>query len=135
MECACHVGALLAEVSQELIDLYVLFGHNLGMASQIANDLQGIIDGRDIANKKVTLPVIYALAHTQGNAHRQLELAFTNSHKPLDNINQTREILFASGAIYYTTILMELYKQYAEDALANLDKAGMYVERLKSYLE
>ncbi len=135
IECACHVGALLATVNQKLIDLNVVFGHNLGMASQIANDIQGVIDGRDIANKKVTLPVIYALTHTQGKAHHQLELAFGKSDKFVDSINQIRESLFASGAVFYTTILMQLYVQYAKDALVNLGKAGADVEQLKSYLE
>ena len=62
IECASRVGAILATENQELIEDFTQFGQNLGMASQISNDILGIKNGKDILKKKMTLPVIYALA-------------------------------------------------------------------------
>jgi len=135
VECSCHVGALLANASQELIDTFTLFGHNLGMAAQITNDIQGVTQGSDILKRKMTLPVIYALDHTNGETHNQLELAFGKpSESTLDN-TQIKDLLFRTGAIHYATIKMELCKQRALDSLSEAEGAGASVERLKLFLE
>ena len=46
VQCACCAGALLAGASQVLVDKFSSFGHNLGMADQITNDIQGILRGK-----------------------------------------------------------------------------------------
>lgn len=133
-ECACHVGALLANTNQELVDTFSAFGHNLGMAAQIANDIQGITNGTDILKRKITLPVIYALAQTDSEVHQQLELAFSKETEPAPELGQTRDLLFRTGAIHYATLQMELYNQRALDALAIAEKAGASTERLKLFV-
>jgi octaprenyl-diphosphate synthase len=135
VECACHIGALLAAANQELVDKFALFGHNLGMASQIANDIRGITHGNDIVKHKITLPVIYALAQTGGEAHNQLEFAFYKPYESVPDPTQIKDLLFCSGAIHYTTIKMEYYKQRALDILIEVEKAGTSAERLKLFLE
>ena len=137
VECACHIAALLATANQELIDTFTKFGHNLGVASQITNDIQGIIHGSDITRKRITLPIIYALAQTEGEAHNRLESVFgkqSESKPKLDPV-QIRDLLFSCGAIYYATIKMEFYKQLALDMLSEAEEAGASVERLKLFLE
>jgi len=104
------------------------------MSSQFANDLEGIIYGKDIANKNVTLPLIYALAQAEGDTRRHLEIAFSKAGKSVLSINQIRDLLFASGGVCYATIMMELYKQHALEALMKVGKLGVDVERLKSFL-
>jgi len=135
IECACYIGALFATTSQELVDSFTLFGHNLGMASQIANDIQGIIRGNDIIEHKITLPIVYALAHTEGEAHNRLELAFSKPYECVPSPTQTKDLLFRSGAIHYTAIKMELYKQNALDILHEFVNAGTNVEKLRLFLE
>ncbi len=135
IECACHIGAMLSTANQELVDTFALFGYNLGMASQIANDIQGITHGSDIVKHKITLPVIYALTQTDGEAHNQLELAFGKLSESVPDPMQIRNLLFGSGAIHYATIKMEFYKQRALDILPEAEKAGASVERLKLFLE
>ena len=135
IECACHVGALLASANQELIDTFTLFGHNLGMASQIANDIQGITHGTDIMKHKITLPIIYALAQTDGEAHSQLELAFGKQSESVADPTEIRDLLFRTGAIHCATVKMEFYKQRALDILLEIERAGASVERLKLFLE
>ncbi len=135
VECACHIAALLATAEQELIDKFTVFGHNLGMASQIANDIHGITHGSDIVKHKITLPVIYALTQTDGEAHNQLEIIFGKQSESVADPTQIRNLLFGSGAIHYATIKMEFYKQRALDILPEAEKAGASVERLKLFLE
>ncbi len=135
VECSCRIGALLATANQELIDTFALFGHNLGMAAQIANDILGITRGSDIVKPRITLPVIYALTQTNGETRNQLELAFGKpAESALDNA-QIKDLLFRTGAIHYATIKMELYKQRALDSLSEAEGAGASVERLKLFLE
>jgi geranylgeranyl pyrophosphate synthase len=135
IECACHVGALLAPANEEMVGKFSAFGHNLGMAAQITNDIQGIKDGSDIAKHKITLPVIYALAQTDGEVRDHLELAFGKPSKSAPDIVQIRDLMFHIGAIHYATISIELYKQRALDILSEVEGAGARTERLKLFLE
>jgi octaprenyl-diphosphate synthase len=135
VECACLVGALLASARQELIDIFAKFGHNLGMAAQITNDIQGITREGDILKPKITLPVIYALAQSDRETHNQLESIFSKRYESVLTPTQVRELLFRIGAVHYATIKMELYKQRALDTLPKAKKAGANVERLKLFLE
>jgi geranylgeranyl pyrophosphate synthase len=127
VECACHIGALLAMATQELISTFTIFGHNLGMAAQITNDIQGVTRGSDIRKRKMTLPTIYALTQMGGKARKQ-------SKSVLDT-TQIRDLLFRTGAIHYAMIKMELYKQRALDTLSKVERAGANIEHLKLFLE
>lgn len=134
IECACHIGALLAAVNQELIDSFTKFGYNLGMAAQIANDIQGITRGSDIVKPKITLPVIYALAQTDGKTRDQLENIFVKQSEAVTDPAQIKDLLLHIGAIHYATVKLEFYKQHALDILSQIESAGPSVERLKLFL-
>jgi geranylgeranyl pyrophosphate synthase len=136
VECACYVGALLAKANQGLTDRFAMFGHNLGMAAQIANDIRGVTRRSDIAKRKITLPAIYALAQTDGETRSLLETVFckrTSEFTPASD--QIRELLFRTGAVQYATIKIELYKQRAMDTLSEIEREGAKVEQLKQFLE
>ena len=135
VECACHIGALLADANQDVVDILAKFGHNLGMAAQIANDIQGITQGSDIVKRKITLPVVYALTQADDEAADQLELAFRRPSESVLDTAQIRDLLFCIGAIHYATVKMQLYKQRALDILSDAERGGVRVERLKLFLE
>jgi len=135
VECACHIGALLATADQGLTDEFSAFGHNLGMAAHITNDIQGVTRGSDIQTHKMTLPVIYALAQIDGQARNQLGLAFGKPSETVPDPAQIRDLLFRTGAVHYTTVKMEHYRQQALNNLSEAEKAGASVERLKQLLE
>ena len=134
-ECACHIGALLATENQELIDMFTLFGQNLGVASQIANDILGITRGNDIVRRKISLPIIYILNQTDGDVRNQVKLLYSNPYKPLLDTEQFKDLLFNSGAIHYTTIKMNLFKQQALDILTKAKGKGVNIEKLKPFLD
>jgi geranylgeranyl pyrophosphate synthase len=135
VECSCRVGALLAGANQKLTDTFGQFGQNLGIASQIADDILGITKKNDIIKCKVTLPVIYALSQTDSENHHQLEQAFHQSHTAAFEPDKIRGLLFSSGAIQYATIKMELYKQRAMDILSSIQEEVPRVEQLWQFLE
>lgn len=135
VECACYIEALLATTNQELIEKFAIFGHNLGMAAQITNDIQGVTHGSDIMKHKITLPVIYALTQTDSKARNQLEIAFRKPSESILDTAQIRDLLFRIGAIHYATVKIEFYKQLALDDLSEAERYGARVERLKLFLE
>jgi geranylgeranyl pyrophosphate synthase len=135
VECACHIGALLATANQELVNMFAKFGHNLGMAAQITNDIRGITRGSDILKPKITLPVIYALTQVKGEARKQLKLTFSKQSEPAFDTMQAKDLLFSSGAIHFATVKMEFYKQQALDFLSAAEGEGVSIERLKLLLE
>ena len=135
IECACQVGALLATTDQELVDNFSKLGNNLGMASQIANDIQGITSGIDLQKRRMTLPVIYALNQAKEDDRYQLELIFDRQSGPVIDLNKLKNMITNSGAIYYSIIKMELFKQKAVDILTKIKKKGINIERLKLFLE
>jgi len=135
IKCACIVGALLAGANQHIVDSFGCFGQNLGIASQIANDILGITQKRDIIKPKVTLPVIYGLSQTNNDALCQLEQVFLQPNTSFSKHENIRKILFNSGAIYYATVKMELYKQRAQRILFSIQKKGINVTNLQHFLK
>jgi geranylgeranyl pyrophosphate synthase len=135
VECACYIGALLANANQELINKFSTFGNNLGMASQIANDIHGITLGSDILKHKITLPVIYALTQADSETRSQLESTFSKQTGAVNDPTPISDLLFRTGAIHYAMAKMEFYKQRALDNLSEAKKAGVKIELLKPFLE
>lgn len=134
VECACHVGALIAGASDDLINMLIDFARNLGMASQLGNDIRGIIGGNDIVNRRHTLPVIFALAQDNGDIKDRLENMFLNRMEPIVDPAPVKDLLFQSGAMHYTTVKTEYYRQLALDALGNIEKEGVDTTLLKAFL-
>jgi geranylgeranyl diphosphate synthase type I len=71
LACSCALGALCADAHADRIDAMRLFGHELGMAFQLVDDLLGIWGdpqttgkpvGADLFRRKKSLPVVAALA-------------------------------------------------------------------------
>jgi geranylgeranyl pyrophosphate synthase len=135
VECACHVGALLAGAKHEIVNKFSQFGRSLGMAAQITNDIHGIVRGNDIIRRKITLPVIYVLTHADGQAHNYLKLLFSKQSGASIDPASIKELLFRTGAIHYATMKMEFYRQQAENVLYSAESSGANVERLKLFLK
>ena len=136
VECSCKAAAILADGDEKMIDMFAVFGRNLGMAAQMANDIQGIISGADITRGKMTLPVIYALKQTGGGLHEELEAGFLKKEgraaPPADRI---KDLLFQTGAVHYAAVKMEYYQQQAGKALDWVEAAGADIEQLRRFLE
>jgi geranylgeranyl pyrophosphate synthase len=97
IECACHVGAFLATKDQKLIRDFTKFGQNLGMASQISNDLMDIRNGKDIMRQKATMPVIYALNQVEGETLDYLKGIFVYKHSTATDVVRVRDLIFLAA--------------------------------------
>lgn len=132
-ECSCSVGALIALADKAVLDAFRRFGRNIGIAAQIINDIRGIVTGKDILKRKITLPVTYALAQSDGDALAQLQTAFLLRTGSMPDVAHIRDILFDVGAMQYAAVQTELYKQFASDALDEAEMHGATTAGLKVF--
>ena len=135
-ESACSIGAMLATDDQQIIASFSQFGHNLGIAAQIDDDIHSLMDTEggksDIRRRKKTLPVIYGLAHCRGAEREFLAKVYGEKTSITPEIeNQVRGILARSGGIHYSLIMAEVCRQ---KALKALQETGVPAERLKSLI-
>ncbi len=121
----CAVGATSAEVNDDVIELMRKFGEKVGMAFQIKDDLFDYGEdeigkplGIDIKEKKMTLPLIYALQHSSWLQKKKIIYIVKNKSDKTEKVAEVIDFVRASGGIEYATRVMEEY--YAE-AKAILD--------------
>jgi octaprenyl-diphosphate synthase len=120
----CAAGASSAGANEETIQLMHSFGENIGIAFQIKDDLFdfGLDDvgkpkGIDIKEKKVTLPLIYALNKSdKSNKKRVINLVKNHQDKP-EKINEIIEFVRESGGLAYAEEQMMQYQSKAFDLI------------------
>ena len=143
-DACASIGALSAGASDEEVAKASLFGQNLGIMFQIRDDIFDYYDskeigkptGNDMAEGKLTLPVIYALNNnpqyeSMMNLAKKVKAGTINS----DEIAVLVEFTKRSGGIEYAEKRMEDFHQ---EALKYLDESvgDMSIrEALKAYLE
>lgn len=123
----CRVGASSAEASPEVVDMMTQFGENVGMAFQIKDDLFdygtfeiGKPTGIDIKEKKMTLPLIYALNQVGRSEKKRIKRMIKRSADEPKLVNEVIDFVKASGGIKYATEVMEDYHARANDLLSKL---------------
>jgi octaprenyl-diphosphate synthase len=120
----CAVGAASAGADKETIERARLFGEKVGIAFQIKDDLfdYGTAEigkpvGIDIKEKKMTLPLIHALAKADWLEKRRVIFNVKNNEGRRDRVQQVIEFVKQSGGLDYAIAVM---KQYRDEALAIL---------------
>ena len=125
MSAACEMGAL-AGVSEYRKPL-ALFGYQLGMAFQIADDLldytgsealTGKPSGHDLRERKVTLPLVGALKKVSDTESREIRDFFTRVEAAEEDIERVIEIVHDRGGLDYAKMQADLYAARALEALA-----------------
>ncbi|HDR90170.1 MAG TPA: polyprenyl synthetase family protein [Bacteroidetes bacterium] len=118
-------GAKAAGRSQEEISRMKSFGEKVGIAFQIKDDifdyqrnsLTGKPAGNDIQEKKLTLPLIYALRHVNSRIRRKI-LGIVKNHR--DNRKKVQEVISfvrENGGIEYAEAQMNAYRKLALELL------------------
>jgi len=117
---ACSVGAASATKDEGLIERMRLFGEKIGIAFQIRDDLFdfGADDvgkplGIDIKEKKMTLPLIYALSKAPKSERRAI---INNIRRHSENPEKVKEVIDfvrKSGGLDYTREAMYRFREEA----------------------
>jgi octaprenyl-diphosphate synthase len=121
---ACSVGAASTTKDEAVIENMRLFGENLGIAFQIKDDLFdfGTDDvgkplGIDIQDKKLTLPLIFALENaSRSDKSHIINLIKRHSDKP-EKVREVIKFVQESGGLDYAKTAMERYSAAAFDIL------------------
>lgn len=119
-------GARSVSEDPETIQMMKDFGENIGIAFQIRDDLldyegtglTGKIAGNDIKERKITLPLIYALEQTSYLKKRHILAIVKNKKKTKAEINEVISFVSENGGMEYSELKMN---QYRDKALAILD--------------
>ncbi len=127
--CTCASGAASTTNDKEVIEKMRLFGEKIGIAFQIRDDLfdYGTDDvgkplGIDIKEKKMTLPLIYALSHaSKADRRRIINNVKRHNEKP-DKVREVIEFVRKSGGLEYAEDVMHRYRQEAFDLLHTFPK-------------
>ncbi len=104
---ACGSGAMVGTDDPALIDACLLYGHHVGLAIQIFNDMEAIWQPQglsDLDQGKITLPLIYGLSFDHADREELLSLVVENQvgnqaervKQILDNIDTRGFLIWAA---------------------------------------
>ena len=120
----CAIGARSVHADQQEVDRMLAFGEALGMAFQIKDDLFdygskqiGKPLGIDIKERKMTLPLIYALNKANKQERRWLMNSIKNHNRDKTRVQEVIVKVKALGGLSYAVDKMKDYQQQAMDIL------------------
>jgi octaprenyl-diphosphate synthase len=142
MAAACELGALVGP--SEAREAFRRYGHALGMAFQVADDLldyegsealTGKPVGHDLRERKVTLPLVFALRNVSEAAGERIRSFFTRVDPTDAEIEEIIEIVREAGGLEYARTEARRYADEAREALASVGRSGRAMESLEAAIE
>jgi octaprenyl-diphosphate synthase len=125
---ACASGAWSTTHDESITEKMRVFGEKVGMAFQIKDDLfdygneaVGKPTGNDIREKKLTLPLIYTLQHTDAATRRKLVYIIKNQNKIPEKVQEVINVVKQTGGISYTEKKMFSFRDEALAILHEFD--------------
>ena len=121
----CASGAASVSEDHDQIEKMRLFGETVGIAFQIRDDLFdygtdqniGKPTGIDIKEKKMTLPLIYALNNSSNNEKRLIINTIKNHNTDEKRVADVIDLVRKKGGIQYTVTRMNEYRDQALEML------------------
>ncbi|MCS6928013.1 MAG: polyprenyl synthetase family protein [Saprospiraceae bacterium] len=125
---ACSAGAASTTSDAHVLEQLRLFGERMGMAFQIRDDLfdfgedteTGKPTGMDIKEKKMTLPLIYALNSADRASRRRIINIVRNESEKAEKVAEVIQFVRESGGLLYARQAMERFRQQALEILFTL---------------
>lgn len=126
MSASCEIGGLLGHISEEFTRALRDYGLNLGVAFQLADDVLdytsdlnefGKVEGTDLKEGKLTLPLIVALRHAGEAEKKVIRNALIANRLEREQLKEVLSLIESFGGIKYT---MDLAKTYIKRAQASL---------------
>ncbi|MBQ8990445.1 MAG: polyprenyl synthetase family protein [Prevotella sp.] len=141
-EACAALGAISVGVDPEEVEKAKKFGHNIGMIFQIRDDIFDYYDskeigkptGNDMTEGKLTLPVIYALNHSDSQAMHTLAKKVKNGTINHDEIAVLVEFTKQNGGIEYAEKKMEEFAKEAQKYIDECVKPELK-QAYKAYLD
>ena len=124
---ACHVGALLADAPSDREAALAEYGHHIGIAFQMADDLLdytsdtnilGKAVGTDLREGKLTLPVIHAIENAPDPKRVEMKKIIQNKNFSSEEFQYIIEMLNRYGGIDYTRKKAAAYIEKAKTAIS-----------------
>lgn len=120
----CAMGAKSVHASDEEVERLRLFGELIGMAFQIKDDLFdygneaiGKPTGIDIKEKKMTLPLIYALNQANPKEKKWLMNSVKNHNTDKERVKEIITFVKEKGGLEYAVKAMKDYQKKALEVL------------------
>lgn len=125
---ACAVGASSTNPDPEIKKKFWTLGEKMGIAFQIKDDLFDYGDdnigkprGIDIKEKKMTLPLIYALQQTDYPTRKKIINYIKNESTNESRVREVIDFVKESGGLEYAEKAMMMYQQEAIDLLQEFE--------------
>lgn len=122
----CSIGAASVNSSKEVVERMRLFGEKIGIAFQLKDDLFDYGDGNigkptgiDIKEKKLTLPLIYALTNVKRPEQKRIKKLINQNGSKKKAVKEIIDFVNQKGGIQYAKDLMF---QYQDEAIALLSE-------------
>ena len=142
-EACAAIGAISAGHNPDDVDAAVKFGQNIGIIFQIRDDIFDYYDskeigkptGNDMAEGKLTLPVIYAINSTQNEEMIVLARKVKARSITPDEIARLVEFTKLNGGFEYAERRMMDFHQEAQAFIEKEVKSPEIAKALQAYLD
>lgn len=140
-ESAAQLGAIISKQSPAVHTALATYGMHTGTAFQLIDDILdytadnekfGKDVGDDLAEGKLTLPLIHALRHSTCQQQQVVRRAIQNGER--ENLDEILAIVQSSGALAYTAEQAKRQATAAVDALTCIEESP-YKEALVNLAE
>ena len=142
-EACTEIGALSVGASKEDVEQARLFGLHLGMAFQIRDDIFDYYEsndigkptGNDMAEGKLTLPVIHAVLATDNGTMKDLALKVKKGEVTPEEVAQLVAFTKENGGIEYAEAKMREFKNKAIGFIEEKIQDTDIKQALNAYLD
>lgn len=142
-EACTEIGALSVGASKDDVEQARLFGLHLGMAFQIRDDIFDYYEsndigkptGNDMAEGKLTLPVIHAVLSTDNGAMKDLALKVRKGEVTPEEVAQLVAFTKENGGIEYAEAKMREFKNKAIGFIEEKIQDADIKQALYAYLD
>ena len=138
----CAVGIASVSADETLIERAKQFGEKIGMAFQVKDDLFdyetsemiGKPVGIDIKERKMTLPLIYALNKASWLEKKRIMFIIKNQTHKSAKVREVLQFVRESGGIEYTRSVMEKFRIEAHSFLEEFQDS-VYKKALRDLVD
>ena len=121
MATSMAIGAASTGASKEIVERMHRIGQDAGIAFQIKDDIfdyqeKGVIGkptGNDIKEKKITLPLLHLLNHSEPAEKRRILQLIKRKNKNTEAVRELVDLVVKKGGVDYATGQMNLFREKA----------------------